>query len=843
MNKTAFLLLFCIRTAFAYADVPISRYAANAYRFDREYPQEKVYLHFDNTSYLTGDTVWFKAYVVNASDFTASKSGVLYVDLLNAVGSEMKQQKFKIVDGQADGYICLTNANTDTGRRLRGERNLLSGYYEIRAYTAYMLNFQDVAVFSRVFPVMEITKDEITGENVWKMPTYNHFKYQKRPLMAKTHDMDVAFYPEGGNMITGRPCRVAFKVTGKDGLGLDATGVLDDSIRMSTVHDGMGSFVFTPSGKRSRVKFQTADGITGTFDLPEAVQYGHTLNIVGQTDDSLKLKVITSTAPANLQDSLGLAIMCRGRLLHFSQIPVQQEQSDCTLSIDLSGIPEGVCQICLYDETGSPVSTRMFYRRSKQDIPQIDVRFDKQAYHPLDKVKVDVGMTYKGQPFSDKICLSIRDDDGHQGPYYSDLRTDLLLSSDLRGLVWKPEYYFESVDAEHNEALDLLCMVQGWERYDWKQMAGVVEFKEKLRIEEGLTLNAWVKEKNSGLGLDSIPLNVGYMLPDSSTCQFKLLTEQGGYIGLDMPDFYGDAELQMWPDRMRGHKIKKKNSEIIFDELEPSIRRLEPQEMEELWKQMAKVENSADSTLDLPQVININNGILLPEVDIKEKRAFVDYATFRDFDIHKDREGYNKMNITLREYLKSQGYIIHEHDNKLNLLIIGPYIPTGNYHEHPFDIPMSSIVSVVLFDEPMEFETCCRIMTRFNGGNIDIKDHYELNENEKSKLNYVFPKELKYLYIITLENGTIYTYNLKNIEQHKLTVHGYTPPAEFYTPQYPDGPQYYDVDYRRTLYWNPNLETDKDGHAGIEFYNNSYSTRFKVSSSGLNGGVPYSMDK
>ena len=255
-----------------------------------------------------------------------------------------------------------------------------------------------------------------------------------------------------------------------------------------------------------------------------------------------------------------------------------------------------------------------------------------------------------------------------------------------------------------------------------------------------------------------------------------------------------------------------------------------------------KEENSADSTLDLPQVININNGILLPEVDIREKRAFVDYATFRDFDIHKDREGYNKMNITLREYLKSQGYIIHEHDNELNMLIIGPDTPGGSF-THPFNIKMSSIKSVVLFDEPMEFETCCRIITRFNGGNIDIKNHYELNENEKSKLNFVFPKELKYLYIITLESSTSDTYNLKNIEQHRLPLHGYTQPAQFYSPQYPDGPQYYDVDYRRTLYWNPNLETDKDGHAGIEFYNNSYSTRFKVSSSGLNGGVPYSMDK
>ena len=835
MKKSTFILLFCIRTVLAYADVPISHYAANAYRFDKEYPQEKVYLHFDNTSYMTGDTVWFKAYVVNASDLTVAKSQVLYVDLLNAAGSMMKQQKFKIVDGQADGYICLTNVNTKTGRRLRGEGNLLSGYYEIRAYTAYMLNFQDAAVFSRVFPVMEITQDEATGENVWKMPTYNHFKYQKRPVMTKTHDMDVAFYPEGGQLIIGQPCRVAFKVTGKDGLGLDATGVLDDSIRMSTVHDGMGSFLFTPSGKINRVKFETADGISGTFDLPEAVQYGHTLNIVGQTGDSLKLKVISSTGPENLQDSLGLAIMCRGRLLHFSQIPVDQEHSESILEVALSGIPEGVCQICLYDRTGSPVSTRMFYHRSSQDIPHIDVRFDKQAYHPLDKVRLDVDITYKGLPFSDNICLSVRDDDGHQGPYYSDLRTDLLLSSDLRGLVWKPEYYFESVDAEHDEALDLLCMVQGWERYDWKQMAGVVEFREEHRIESGLTYNAWVKDRKSGLGIDSIPLNVNYMLPDSSISQLKLLTEQGGYMGLDMPDFYGDADLSLWPGKMSSrHKVSKKNSEVIFDELKPSVRQLEPQEMEELWKQMAKVENSADSTQELPQVINVKHGIVLPEVDIKEKRMFVDYATFHDFDIHRDREGYNKMNITLREYLMSQGYIVHEDSM---MLIIGP-TAAGATFLSALDFKMSEIESVMLFDELMDEETRIRVLDKYLGLNVNADPNAPYEPNEDGVRGY--------LCLITLEHKdseVIDTYNLKNIQQVRLPVHGYTPPAQFYTPQYPDGPQYYDVDYRRTLYWNPNLQTDKDGHAGIEFYNNSYSTRFKVSASGLNMGVPYSMDK
>ena len=680
--------MFCISKVFAYAGEPLSHYAANAYRFNKEYPQEKVYLHFDNTSYMTGDTVWFKAYVVNASDFTASKSGVLYVDLLNAAGSEMKQQKFKIVDGQANGYISLTtNAKTETGLDWRGEieGNLLSGYYEIRAYTAYMLNFQDAAIFSRVFPVMEIRKDDTTGAGVRDLPTYNQLKIQERPIMTKTHDMDVAFYPEGGNLITGRPCRVAFKVTGKDGLGLDATGVLDDSIQISTVHDGMGSFVFTPSGKHSRVRFETEDGIIGKFELPDAVRYGHTLNIACQTNDSLKLKIMSSTEPGNIQDSLGLAIMCRGRLLYFSQIPMRS--SDGKMDISLSGIPEGVCQLCLYDRTGSPVSTRMFYRRTNMEVPQIDVSFNKSVYRPLEKVRLDVDITYKDKPFSDNICLSVRDDDGHQGPYYSDLRTDLLLSSDLRGLVWKPEYYFECDDSIHAEALDLLCMVQGWERYDWKQMAGVVEFREKKRLETGLTYNAWVLDSKSGLGIDSIPLNVSYMLPDSSINQFKLLTEQGGYMGLDMPDSYGDAELSLWPGKISSrHKVSKKNTELFFDELKPAVRQLQPQEIEELWKQMTNMENLADSTLELPQVINVNQGILLPNVDIKEKRLFVDYATFRDFDIHKDREGYNKMNITLREYLKSQGYIVHE--DKPMITAVSPHIQghdKGHYDRGSFN--------------------------------------------------------------------------------------------------------------------------------------------------------------
>ena len=107
--------------------------------FNRRYPQEKVYLHFDNTAYFLTETIWFKAYVVQASNHVPSRlSGVLYVELLSPEGAVLETKKLPVVDGGCHGEFYLDSL-------------YLSGYYEVRAYTRYMLNFGPDAVFSRVF--------------------------------------------------------------------------------------------------------------------------------------------------------------------------------------------------------------------------------------------------------------------------------------------------------------------------------------------------------------------------------------------------------------------------------------------------------------------------------------------------------------------------------------------------------------------------------------------------------------------------------------------------------------------------------------------------------------------
>ena len=62
---------------------------------------------------------------------------------------------------------------------------------------------------------------------------------------------------------------------------------------------------------------------------------------------------------------------------------------------------------------------------------------------------------------------------------------------------------------------------------------------------------------------------------------------------------------------------------------------------------------------------------------------------------------------------------------------------------------------------------------------------------------------------------------------------GWKPSAEFYSPQYPDPSARTRPDHRTTLYWNPKVETDEKGHAGVRFYASDISKRYLITLEGV----------
>ena len=91
-KRITFLLSFCLPLAIAWGEIPpaktvFTQYMNQAQTFANNYPREKAYLHFDNTSYYVGDTIWFKAYVTLAEKQTFSPiSRPLYVELVDQTG-------------------------------------------------------------------------------------------------------------------------------------------------------------------------------------------------------------------------------------------------------------------------------------------------------------------------------------------------------------------------------------------------------------------------------------------------------------------------------------------------------------------------------------------------------------------------------------------------------------------------------------------------------------------------------------------------------------------------------------------------------------------------------------
>ena len=836
----------------------LMKFAGNIHQFNSIFPQEKVFLQFDNTSYYSGETIWFKAFVVNATTLQRAQSKVLYVDLISPTGVVLKQQKLKIIGGQADGLITLVDGATAQAREKRGIIGYPSGFYEVRAYTNYMLNFSEQSIFSRVFAVYDLPKEE--GNYYGENPTITLEKVETaefRPKAENLRKINCTFYPEGGHLIMGKPNRVAFKVTDDTGLGVDAQGTLADTdISFSTVHDGMGWFTFTPTDRRNTVDI-TVDGKSRSFSLPHTEQAGIALQVSPCGSDSISLQIECSADFAG--KTLGMAMTCRGEIVDFCTIETGQGQTEAIRS--MTGIPEGVCRINLFDTKGTLYASRALYHRSQAlKTPALEVQSDKSSYGPFEKVNLKFMLKDgKGNPLRDRFCLSVRDSRGQGNILADDLRTSMLLSSDLKGFIENPSWYFDTDAPERDTALDLLMLVQGWERYDWQTITGQKEFRERHRVEESLTLNGWVMNSSGNKPVEGIEVLAALMPTDKRLTEtYNCKTDSNGYFGFDIgAEFYDKARFTI-----DAHATKKKmigpSARIKLDRsLTPAIRAYQPQELVFTGMSSIKPNKNVQTQDDgLPTVINTSTGLLLPDVDIEEERMYIDYFTFKSYDVVKDVEidlDKGDYSTDLMGYLLDKGYSLLMGDSDAIGSINGfqPFFyvhDTKRYQYQglfadPASIDAKDIKSIIVFDRPMYMANIlqqCPLYLEspkykeFTDMMFDPEKSVDSTLNERRILVDILIKEGREL----STRDDIY-----KINKRITTVDGYSHPYEFYAPEYPDGPVFGDVDYRRTLYWNPNVITDSIGQADVEFYNSSITRHFNIEAAGMTpSGIPYTLD-
>ena len=400
---------------------------------------ELVYLQTDKGLYETGEDLWFKIYVMDAQSLALSeRSKTLFVEMLNARDSIVWQEKYPVLSGIAEGHVYV-------------DKDLKEGDYHIHAYTRFsFLNDTLRPVYPKKIRVVKSIAYKGTDSP----------QDEDRPVVR------LSFFPEGGDLIDGIPTKVAFKARDGKGMPAKVKGVLQENgkeiARLETVHDGMG-FVFMLPRKSSSYKVVLNDG--REFPFAKVTASGLSIHLRKQTDEYLEfhLSQPKEAAPQKIR----LTGRMRGKLYCMAEGTLQ---NILRIKIPVKEFPlQGIAEFTLYNENGQPMAERLVYVHPEHKL-HIELNTDSARYFTRGKGKLNVKVTDEaGKPVQAHLGLSIFD-----GAYQNELNPENMLSychlsTEIKGNIHNPAYYFDGNNKDRLSALDLLLLTQGWRRYVWEK--------------------------------------------------------------------------------------------------------------------------------------------------------------------------------------------------------------------------------------------------------------------------------------------------------------------------------------------------------------------------------------
>ncbi|WP_259070048.1 TonB-dependent receptor [Mucilaginibacter sp. X4EP1] len=447
----ALFILFFQTIAFCQTDSTVIKNAVSKLKaLLTEHVTEQAYLHFDRPYpfYVAGESIYFKAYVTEGELHKPTNiSGMLHVDLINKNNTIIQTELIQLNSGLGWGDFSLSDT-------------LKKGVYRVRAYTQWMLNEKPTNFYEQYISVGSTNSVDKIAEAA---------KQSNQPV--------IQFFPEGGNLVDDIPTKVAFKAIGTNGLGIDVKGVIVDNTnqevaKITSSHLGMGVFDFIPeSGKKYRAKVIFANGSENTVDLPDAEEKGITLYVNAANPAKLAIEIRTNRAyyKEHLNEDLDLLIYWSGSV---KTVATKLDNAILGLDLPTAGLKTGAVMVSLLSKTGEPLSERLAFVQNPDQL-KLSLNTDKPVYNKREPVKLNLNAQDKaGLNVNGSFSVSVIDeskilvDDDAENTILS----YLLLTSQLKGYIEKPNYYFANVTKETRSNLDVLMLTQGYRRFVWKQL-------------------------------------------------------------------------------------------------------------------------------------------------------------------------------------------------------------------------------------------------------------------------------------------------------------------------------------------------------------------------------------
>lgn len=710
-----------------------------------------------------------------------------------------------------------------------------------------------------------------------------------RAIPIVLNKIDLQFFPEGGDAVAGLPCSMAFKAVNEFGKPADVEGVIlcfgSEVAHFSSFHDGMGAFQFTPQpGQHYVARITKPFASEKLYDLPPAKPSGQVLHLEKSEERNLLFQVASSQSGTAYL--LGTA---RDKVFFFKELKLSKAAQE--VNISTADLPIGIARFTMLDAEKNPVAERLAFVNRDRSL-KIDMIPDREEYLPRDQVKLKILVRdHAGHPVQGQFSLAVADDaqltfaDDKQGH----LLASLLLEQDVKGRIEEPNFYFDEKETKSVAALDYLLMTQGWRRFTWKKILAEEKSTPQFAAER-TDVKGWASD---AIGKPLSRAKVS-LYPNGP----KTLTDASGYFVFEKVDFSRYTHVQYGkqtfspiyaPDRFVYLQDSKKiqqpaaqlqrintNGAVLLGQIQDS--RGEP-----MIGASVKVLKDRDRVRGTSADVQGNYRFNLDPGNYTVEVHYSGYAVQRVFHVSVHRGHQTVQNLVLANPQELSPVSIVDYR--------APLIEQDNTSagqtltsEQIKNLPTRTLEQIVAVagGEPNDEDGPIHIAgSRSNATNYyidgirvageappvqDLKeDRQEMKagrDDEGPNLSEVMIVNYKVPLVEAdkMEEGAVFTgeqlllrssasgkakkqswYGGMYSNQNYHYASHFSSAREFYSPQYKGksaAPDTHD-DFRSTLYWNPKVQTDRQGEATVSFFTSDAITNFRATLEGIGStGIP-----
>jgi hypothetical protein len=773
---------------------------------------EKTYLHTDRDTYFVGDDIWFKAYIVDASDrFLSNLSRNLHVELISPALHIVDSRIIRIDEGLGHGDFVVPE-------------NMVSGKYLIRAYTNYMRNIGEQLFFNKNITIIN-QKDAL---NVHSDST-----------KSIKNKLEISFFPEGGSLVDGAPSVVAFKAVNAIGIGCDVTGEIYSSAGeivsiFKSSHKGMGTFLINPApGLKYYAIARNVNGEEARFEIPKSFPKGLVLNISKIKNNELTVTVRTNPETLSLIPDQILILKVSARNIFLKKAEFRMKSLADRFILPTDDLPDGIVMLTLTGIDSVPLCERLVYIKNEEEV-KIKVETEKTVYYQRDSVSVKISVkTNSPTPQNAFLSLSATKNISSKSlsTYPTTISSWFLLESDVHGEVEEPSYYFDSSNPDRLKDLDLLLLTQGWRDFKWKYSDTY------WPPEDGFAVSGRIRKKFADMPLKNSRVSIA-IFRKGNPIVTTVPADTSGRFSLEGIDLTGEAKLVVSAtgekDRLQGWvrldslsyppaetqknllqtKLLQTENKLIT-ESKPLDDHTSANEDLDAYLQYAEIKNS------LRNKYKLSDTIVPGEVTVTAKRKFAPESALE------------KSHHILMANDPDYEYVVTpqaEIFNNLGQLIAFKFfhLTGGSMSGLAYSNPLILLDGMDVGWEGIQFLPV-EWIERFDG--LRPGSPAAMVWGEKGKGG-----------VISVITRTGVTTNVIAPVYHSASIRlkGYNEPRIFYSPRhYTNLESDYKPDLRTTLFWDPDIKMESNSDVLVNYFNADNPSKVKIVVEGITtSGIP-----